>query len=267
MPLVLDCEITAHQEAARDHQRMVLRAPEIAAKAAPGQFCMLEVREGFCPFLRRPMSIERIFNDGISFLYKVTGQGTRMLATLKVGANINVQGPLGNVFPMESGWKRRILVGGGIGVAPLPGLAEALVRAHGAAPEVILAARNEQMLLCEKEFAQMGCTIHLATDDGSAGMRGYAADALRALKPDESTLVYTCGPNVMMRSIHETCQEFGARCYASLEACMACGDGVCMGCVVETTHEVESRRMARVCQEGPIFDAQTINWKACTQHP
>jgi dihydroorotate dehydrogenase electron transfer subunit len=83
MAYVVNCKITAQQEVAPEHRRMVLRAPDIAAIAAPGQFCMIEVREGYSPFLRRPMSIERIFADGISILYKIAGEGTRMLAGLQ----------------------------------------------------------------------------------------------------------------------------------------------------------------------------------------
>lgn len=267
MKYVLDCPITAHQEIAPGHRRMVLHAPEIARQAAPGQFCMLEVREGFYPFLRRPMSIERFFGEDVSILYKVVGLGTRLLAELPVGATLNVQGPLGNVFPLTADCKRRILAAGGIGVAPLPGLAEALIQRFGSAPEVVLAARDENALLCEKEFAQMGCPICLVTDDGSAGIKGYAVDGLRTLEPDADTVVYACGPTVMMRSVHELCVETGAACYASLEAGMACGDGVCMGCVVETTAADEARRMARVCCEGPVFDTRTINWNACEALP
>jgi len=107
----------------------------------------------------------------------------------------------------------------------------------------------------------MGCPVHIATDDGSAGMKGFAADALEDLAPGENTLVYCCGPTAMMRAVHETCARHHARCYASLEAEMACGDGVCMGCVVETNADDEARRMVRVCREGPIFDTRDIAWK------
>lgn len=262
MAHVLDCKITTHQEVVPEHKRMVLRAPDIAAVARPGQFCMIEVREGSSPFLRRPMSIERIFADGISVLYKIMGGGTRILAGLQAGAFINVQGPLGNVFPVKSKDSRHVLVAGGIGVAPLIGLAEALTAQVGRAPEVILAARTERYLLCEKEFSQMGCPVTLATDDGSAGFKGFAADCLRRLEPDVQTVVYTCGPTVMMRSVHDVCLEAEACCYASLEATMACGDGVCMGCVVETNAENEFGKMARVCREGPVFDTRQIRWNA-----
>lgn len=262
MTVILDCEITAHQEITPGHKRIVLRAAPIAAAAAPGQFCMLEAHEGLYPFLRRPMSIEHIYKDGISILYKVLGLGTRLLAHMPTGAVINVQGPLGNSFPLPEGYDRYLMVGGGIGIAPFPALAEAIMQRLGRTPELVAAARSDGQLLLVKEFARMGCPVHIVTDDGSAGMKGYASDALRALEPDERTLVYCCGPTVMMAAVHEVCAERNVTCYASLEAEMACGDGVCMGCVVETTAEDEARRMARVCREGPIFDTRDINWKA-----
>jgi dihydroorotate dehydrogenase electron transfer subunit len=108
----------------------------------------------------------------------------------------------------------------------------------------------------------MGCAVSLATDDGTAGFKGFAANCLRHFEIDSNTLVYTCGPTVMMRSVHDVCAEAGTLCYASLEAKMACGDGVCMGCVVEINTENEFGRMARVCREGPVFDTNTIRWSA-----
>jgi len=125
-----------------------------------------------------------------------------------------------------------------------------------------LAARNDRALLLVKEFSRMGCPVHIATDDGSAGLKGFASDALEDLVPDEKTLVYCCGPTAMMRAVHAVCEQRNTRCYASLEAEMACGDGVCMGCVVETNAADEARRMVRVCKEGPIFDTRDINWHA-----
>ncbi len=262
MPHVLDCEITAHQEVAAGHRRLVLHAPAIAEDAQPGQFCMVQVQHGCYPFLRRPMSIERIFADSISILYKVEGEGTQLLAMAHVGEDLNIQGPLGKPFPLESAYERQILVAGGIGVAPFPGLADTIRRVLGKTPEIILAARNEDLLLCEKDFHQMGCKIHLATDDGSAGEKAFASQVLENLEPGPDTLVYACGPMAMMKAVHLVCEEAGALCYASLEALMACGDGVCLGCVVEAKVEIEAERMVRVCKDGPVFDTALIDWNA-----
>ncbi len=262
MPHVVDCEITAHQEVARDHFRLVLHAPEIAHEAKAGQFCMLQVQQGLYPFLRRPMSVERIYDGDFSILYKVEGEGTALLSRLSPGQMINVQGPLGTPFTLDPEFDRYIIVAGGIGVAPLPGLCDALLRASGKHPEVILAARTERLLLCERDFRQMGCTLHLATDDGSAGEKAFASQVLEGLEPGPGTVVYACGPMPMMKATHEVCQRLGVICYASLEAEMACGDGVCLGCVVEAKDKTEDVTMVRVCKDGPVFNSQDINWEA-----
>lgn len=259
---VLDCQITSHQEVAPGHYRMVLHAPGIARDAKPGQFCMLQVQPGYYPFLRRPMSFERIFADSFSLLYKIEGEGTRLLAALTPGQSVNVQGPLGKPFPIEKARERHILVAGGIGIAPFPGLADAILAQANRTPEVIIAARTEDMLLCERDFRQMGCAVHLATDDGSAGEKAFASEVLHRLGPGAGTVAYACGPMPMMKATHYVCEALGVPCFASLEACMACGDGVCMGCVVEAKVEVEAERMVRVCHEGPVFDTRIINWEA-----
>lgn len=260
MPHILDCEITLHQEVAAGHYRLVLHAPEIARESAAGQFCMLEAQHGLYPFLRRPMCFERIFKDSVSVLYKVEGEGTRLMSRMQAGQRMSVQGPLGKPFPLDPAAARHILVAGGIGVAPFPALAEALMAKLGKTPEVVLAARNERLLLCDKDFQEMGCRVHLATDDGSAGMKGFASELLESLDPGPDTVVYCCGPMPMMRATHNVCQATGARCLASLEAEMACGDGVCLGCVVEANVEIEAERMVRVCYDGPVFDTTLINW-------
>ncbi|MBP8129844.1 MAG: dihydroorotate dehydrogenase electron transfer subunit [Candidatus Hydrogenedentes bacterium] len=262
MPSLSDCEIVMHQEMAPGHFRLVLRAPEVAAEAQPGQFCMVEVQRGLFPFLRRPMCFERIFRDSFAILYRVQGEGTRILSRLRAGQTLNVQGPLGKPFPLRREFVRHILVAGGIGVAPFPALAEALIRECGVTPEAVLAARTSDILLCEQDFRQMGCKIHIATDDGSAGFHGYASELLRELAPGENTIVYCCGPTAMMKATHLVCEAANVTCLASLEAEMACGDGVCLGCVVEANIEVEAERMVRVCKDGPVFDTRLINWEA-----
>ncbi len=262
MPHVVDCPIVMHQEAAPHHYRLSVRAPQIAHDAKPGQFAMLQVAEGIYPFLRRPMSFERIFADGVTFLYKVEGEGTHLLSRLLPGQTVSVQGPLGNGFPIDTEPARHILVAGGIGVAPFPALAEALVRAHAKPPEVVLAARSRDLLLCEQDFRHMRCPLHLATDDGSAGEKAFAHEVLERLVPTPQTRVYACGPMPMLRAVSELARTMGFECQVSLEAQMACGDGVCLGCVIESTHEAEGEKMLRVCADGPVFNANVIDWDA-----
>lgn len=262
MPFLSTCEVTSHHELAPDHFRLVLHCPEIAAASKAGQFCMIEVQPGYYPFLRRPMCFERIFKDSVSILYKIEGEGTRLMSALSPGQTVNIQGPLGKPFPLEKKFSRHIMVAGGIGIAPFPALAEAIIATLGITPEIIIAARNETMLLCENEFHQMGCKVHLATDDGSAGQKAFASEVLRGLAPGPDTIAYSCGPMPMMKATHQVCEALGIRCLASLEAEMACGDGVCLGCVVEAKVEIEAERMVRVCYDGPVFDSALINWES-----
>lgn len=249
-------------EAAPGHYRLGFRAPEIARGAKPGQFCMIRTAEGLHPFLRRPMSFERIFADGFSILFKVEGEGTRMLAAYAPDQEVSIQGPLGNGFPVETGVDRHVLVAGGIGVAPFPALAEAIIRVCGKPPEAILAARSQDLLLGEDLFREMGCTVYVATDDGSAGEKATAIDVLERLAPSGSARIYACGPMPMLKAAALTAQRLGVDCRVSLEAQMACGDGACLGCAVESNYEKEGERMVRVCADGPVFDAAIINWSA-----
>lgn len=258
-----ECEILAHDEVAPEQFRMQIRAPRMAAVSHAGQFCMMEVSRGLYPFLRRPMCFERVLSDGFTILYKVEGEGTALMTGLRTGQAISIQGPLGNGWPLDERYARHIIVAGGIGVAPFPGLAEALLATFGEAPEVVLAARSRDLLLCAEEFERLGCPVHLATDDGTAGEKAYASDVLRRLNPDASARVYACGPMVMMRATSDVALAAGASCLVSLEAQMACGDGACLGCVVEAKQENEDgEAMVRVCCDGPVFDTRLIDWQA-----
>lgn len=261
MRYVVECPILKHQEVAPGHFRLSVSAPQVAREAIAGQFAMVLTCEGYYPFLRRPLSFERIFPGGVAFLYKIEGEGTRLLSRFSVGQMLSIQGPLGNGFHIETGKARQILVAGGIGVAPFPALAEAIILATGKPPEIVIAARNADLIMGERDFVQMGCTVHLATDDGSAGKKAFAHQVLETLNPaPENTCLYACGPMPMMKAVSEFALARSIPCQVSLEAQMACGDGACLGCVVETNREREGERMMRVCADGPVFHADIIDW-------
>ena len=259
---LIDSPILANEEAAAGHRRMRLLAPAMAREAKAGQFCMVQVAEGLYPFLRRPMCFERVRGDEVHILFKIEGEGTRLLAGMTPGQAIPLQGPLGNGFPLDDSFDRHIIVAGGIGVAPFPFLAEALTETCGKDPEVVLAARTRGLLLCENEFRAMGCEVHLATDDGSAGEKAFAAQLVERLNPGPGTRVYACGPMIMMSTVAAVSSRNGANCLVSLEAQMACGDGACLGCVVPAKDEHEGEKMVRVCVDGPVFDSEIIDWEA-----
>lgn len=258
---IFDCIVTSHIEVAPNHFRLVLNNRELAELSQPGQFVMLEVSNTYEPFLRRPMSIERIFSDSISILYKVVGKGTKLLSFTKVGESINVQGPLGNCFPVDFEVSDYIVVAGGIGIAPFPGLVEKLIRSKSSNIHVVIGAKTHTQVLCERDFREMGCKVYVVTEDGSAGEMGLATDVLERFDEVTSCVVYTCGPIQMIKKVHQICANRDWVCYASLEAEMACGIGVCLGCVVPVRFEVENESMARVCKEGPIFDTRVIQWE------
>ncbi len=262
MRYLIDCPVVRNDELAAGQYRMRLHAPEIARAAAPGQFCMIEVATGLYPFLRRPMCFEQIEGGEITILYKIEGEGTRLMSAFVPGQRLNVQGPLGRGFPIDPSYERHILVAGGIGVATFPGLAKVIAEHCARPPEVVLAARNKELILCEDEFRAVGCEVHIATDDGSAGRKAFAADVLKELEPGARTRVYACGPMIMMRTTSDAALKAGASCLVSLEAQMACGDGACLGCVVESTVEQEGEHMVRVCLDGPVFDTHLIDWEA-----
>jgi len=262
MPFIQDCEIIENTEVAPDHFRLEFSSQSIAKAAQPGQFCMLQVQDGYFPLLRRPMSFEQIFKDRLTVLYKIEGEGTRMLSRLQPGRTISVQGPLGCGFPIEDRFDRHIIVAGGIGVAPFPALTNALMERINQKPEVILAARSKNLILDDDEFIKSGCKVHLATDDGSLGTKAYAAQMLEQLEPGPKDRVYVCGPMIMMATTSEVAVNAGADCLVALEAQMACGDGACLGCVVESTKELEGEKMIRVCCDGPVFDTRLVDWHA-----
>lgn len=262
MPYVLDCEIVRNEEVAPQHYRIEFFAPEIAREARPAQFCMIQVHEGYYPLLRRPMSFERIYKETLTVLYKIEGEGTLFLSKHRPGESISIQGPLGKGFPIEDRFNRHIIVAGGIGVAPFPALADALIEVTNQKPEVILAARTKKLILCDDDFAEMGCKVHLATDDGSLGEKAYAAQMLETIRPGPGDRVYVCGPMIMMATTSDVAVKHGADCLVALEAQMACGDGACLGCAVESKLETEGEKMVRVCCDGPVFDTTLIDWKA-----
>jgi dihydroorotate dehydrogenase electron transfer subunit len=241
---------------------MKLDSPGIAAEARAGQFVMLRVREGVDPLLRRPFSIAGVSGEQVSILYRVVGKGTQLMSQIRKEARLSVLGPLGTGFVPPSPGETAVLVSGGIGVAPLLFLAQALTDR----PVRFLTGYRtfaEQVPLEEFDLPAMDTV--LATDDGTAGTRGTVTDLLldfwtRCSKGDSHT-VFTCGPLPMLKVVAAFCLKRKIPCQVSFEATMACGIGACQGCVVKAA-EKENRSYFHVCQNGPVFPAQALDWKS-----
>lgn len=238
--------------------RLTLRAPRIAAGARPGQFVMVACGDGLDPLLRRPFSIHQAGADGtIQLLFKVIGHGSRWLSTLTPGQDLSLIGPLGHGFhPAPAG--PVILVGGGIGIAPLTFLAHHWRQAQGSAADcfVLLGGRTgAEIDQLGAEFDLLGCQVKIATDDGSRGHQGLVTELLPPLLIN-STKVFTCGPFAMMAAVAGLCQGAGVACETSLEAHMACGLGACLGCAVVGA----DGQYRHVCKHGPVFQAEEVAW-------
>ncbi len=217
----------------------------------PGQFAQLSSP---VVFLRRPISIHDVDKERgeVAFLVQAVGDGTRWFQTLNVGDTLNAVLPLGRGFSLSTTQEHPLLVGGGVGVAPLLFLGRKL-KERGIEPTFLLGARTASMLLCKTEFEQLG-RVFVTTEDGSEGERGFVTQH-SILQKERFTLIQTCGPSPMMKAVGRFAQAQGIPCEVSLENRMACGIGACLCCVQQTR---EGHKC--VCTDGPVFDyLQLIN--------
>jgi len=230
----------------RDTWELTL-AGDASAVTAPGQFVNIELPG---KFLRRPISVCDWGADGLTLLVKEAGAGTRELVRLPAGTKLDVLSGLGNGFDISQAEEGAVLVGGGIGAAPLYGLAKRMLEA-GQTPTVVLGFRTKADAFYLEEFAALGARITTAAEDGSLGTRGFVTDALRALPG--CRYVLACGPAPMLKAVSSLPQLTGGQ--FSFEARMACGFGACVGCTIETANGPR-----RVCRDGPVFRKEELVW-------
>ena len=257
MPMQHTCKIVAKSQVGPNTWWFVLETGDMVEKTfrAPGQF--VHIACGHSRLLRRPISVCTCQSDtpddlrGIVF--EVRGEGTAWLANREVGDSLDVLGLLGNGFHMEPGG-RYLLAGGGIGVPPLYGCAQYC----GGKAVAVLGFRNAERAILMKHFGDACEGAYLYTDDGSLGKQGYVADGVRAVldKDKDFTAVLACGPKAMLRGVVEAAQEYGIPCQVSMEERMACGVGACLGCAVQ----MADGAMKHVCKDGPVFDAEEVDW-------
>jgi dihydroorotate dehydrogenase electron transfer subunit len=237
------------------YAHLVFSAPAIARRARPGQFVEVRISGENSPFWRRPFSICRAGGGKVELLIKARGHGSGLLAQAAPGTRLEMAGPLGKGFSLD-GKETRFLVGGGYGIAPLLFLAERL-RAKKIPVEVFIGGRCEEDLLLRQEMRLAGAKVTCATEDGSAGTPGRVTLPLEArLKIHLGPVrLAACGPHAMEKAVAQLGEKYGARTEVSLEEVMACGLGVCNGCVVKIKGEYQ-----RVCKDGPVFNAEDVDW-------
>jgi dihydroorotate dehydrogenase electron transfer subunit len=232
-PLLERVEVLTNERVAQGVGLLLLHAPRTAASVRPGQFVHLRVSENADFILRRPFSVHRAEGERIEILYQVLGRGTRELSGKQRGAVMDTIGPLGRGWEVPEGAAHVLLVAGGLGAAPLA-----------------------ERLVARALFEGVARRVDVATDDGSAGERGFVtAVSERLIAEDRPSLVCACGPEVMARAVAAQAAAAAVACQVSLERLMGCGVGACLSCVVTTT-----RGRLRACVDGPVFDAGEVVW-------
>lgn len=248
----VSCEIASVNQLTNDVFDFTLSCPSLAAQAIPGQFAQI-----YLPghTLRRPISICGIDkkNGTLRFVFQIRGQGTAELAAFKAGESLEILAPLGNGFPIDVS-KKTLLVGGGIGVPPMLGCAEAM----GENAIAALGFRNKSAVILEDDFVKSGAETLIATDDGSYGFHGLVTTLAESKKFEQ---VFACGPTPMLRAVRALAEQKGVPCYLSFEERMACGIGACLGCAIELRKKPSADSetyYGHVCKDGPVFNSNIV---------
>lgn len=242
--------------------KMTLEGPIIAHSALPGQFVNIEIDPGNTPLFRRPMSVAFVSDNRFGLIFKVFGEGTLAMSRWQPGHKTTMLGPLGNGWMIEED-KPAILIGGGVGIAPVSFLGDHL-KSIGHAHTLIMGARHAGEHYLKHDPGQQ---IFLTTDDGSAGVEGTVINGLMACQSEwngTQAVLYCCGPEPMLAAVKRFAAEHGLRCQLAVEALMACGFGICQGCNVETSKVANSTKASYrskyklTCLDGPVFWADEL---------
>ncbi len=252
MPVTERCKILSRSLLNENTMELLLDAPAISSGAQPGQF--VNVACGPEHLLRRPISICNCNDHVLTLVFEVRGKGTQWLFHQECGAELDLLGPLGHGFAPSAAPERTLLVGGGVGTAPLLYLAHALKGKCG----VICGFRSEKQVILKTDFSALSQEFVLCTDDGSEGERGTVCVPLeRLLASGKYDQVLCCGPKPMMRAVAGCCRSFEISCQVSLEERMGCGVGACLVCACKI-QRAGTQEFLHVCKDGPVFNAEEV---------
>lgn len=260
MPSMEKGLVVRHLQVGQDLFEMELITPGIVSECQPGQFIHVQVGQENYPILRRPLSLYDVDRHlgSIVFLYKVVGEGTRLLSKVRPKDSLNVMGPLGRGFSLPKQECNVLLVGGGVGIAPLVYLARVLIERR-CRVRVLHGTQTREQLAAFEKLRQIGVQFMPATVDGSAGFKGLVTELLfKKVDPAWIDYIYTCGPEPMMARTAAYARQYGIAGQASLEEHMACGVGACLGCARQL--KADDPGYAKICKDGPVFDLDKLDW-------
>ena len=255
--------ILEQEEVIPGHRLMCLDAPEVAARAVPGQFLHVRCGDGHDPLLRRPLSIHQVNRETgrVYILYRLAGRGTSLLARLRPGDLLDIMGPLGRGYTLPEAGESVAVLGGGIGAAPLFFLLSEIKRTTGGVNKVtvFLGASSADTLPGAEQVRAMGYRLFTATNDGSEGYKGNVIElAEDVLKNKILDRVYACGPAPLLKSLSGMVAA-GVRVEVSAEERMGCGVGACLSCICKVRGEgPEGYSYAHVCKDGPVFNLRDL---------
>ncbi len=236
-------KVESNEKIAKRVYKMVLSG-DTSAITRPGQFINIKVPD---KYLRRPISVCDFDAETVTVIYKVVGEGTKIMSEMEKGISLDVLTGLGNGFDIGKSGDRPLLIGGGVGVPPLYNLAKKL-KAEGKTVTVILGFNTSDEVFLKEEFEKIA-TVYLTTADGSEGQKGFVTDAMDGIDYD---YIYTCGPQAMLRAVYDKAKTGGQ---FSFEERMGCGFGACMGCSCKTKYGAK-----RICKDGPVLEKEEIIW-------
>ena len=240
-------EIIENRPLTHDIMKMTLKG-DTSWIENPGQFVNLTIEN---QYLKRPISVCDWDDETLTLIYKVVGKGTEKMQTMEKGQIIEALVGLGNGFDTSKATDEVCLLGGGVGVPPIYGLAKKCVQ-EGKKTSVILGFASEKDVFYLNEFKSLGVDVYLSTNDGSLGMKGFVTDVMKE-KNLLNQFYMACGPMPMLKSIYHTSSAKGL---LSFEERMGCGFGACMGCSCKTITGYK-----RICVEGPVMESEEILWK------
>lgn len=251
--------ILENVEVGKDIWLMSVKAPAIAEKSLAGQFVNIRIHDCYEPLLRRPISLHGIDKEKgiLKFLYLVVGKGTAMMTKMEAGKTIDLLGPLGKGFSLDFSGKKALVIGGGIGSAPLYPVLKGIL-ANGKEATLILGAYSKESIVGLSFYENLGVTVKVATEDGSMGQQGFVTKiAEDELKTGAYDFIYTCGPIPMLKAVETLAEKYQVQGELSTEAHMGCGLGICLSCAAKG----KDGKNRKVCQDGPVFRLGDLSYE------